>query len=124
MLRRPPRSTRTATLFPYTTRFRSDEREEDIDTLGGLLFTLAVRVPDRGDLVEHPPSGITFEVLEADPRRVKRVRVRDATAAAVAAAEDPGRCRRPALSSGALLVGNDCVGPCGSRWSRYQYKKQ
>src|SRR3546814_1211766 len=68
-----------------------DEREEDIDTLGGLLFTLAGRVPDRGELVEHPPSGITFEVLEADPRRVQRVRVRDATARAVAAAEDPDR---------------------------------
>jgi CBS domain containing-hemolysin-like protein len=57
-----------------------EEREEDIDTLGGLLFTLAGRVPDRGELVEHPPSGITFEILEADPRRVKRVRVRNATA--------------------------------------------
>jgi CBS domain containing-hemolysin-like protein len=54
-----------------------EEREEDIDTLGGLLFTLAGRVPDRGELVEHPPSGITFEILEADPRRVKRLRVRN-----------------------------------------------
>src|SRR3546814_20819619 len=68
-----------------------DEREEDMDTRGGLLFTLAGRVPDRGELVEHPPSGITFEVLEADPRRVKRVRVRAAPARAVAAAEDPER---------------------------------
>jgi len=57
-----------------------EERDEDIDTLGGLLFTLAGRVPDRGELVEHPPSGITFEILEADPRRVKRVRVRNITA--------------------------------------------
>ena len=54
------------------------EREEDIDTLGGLLFSLAGRVPDRGELVKHPHSGISFEVLEADPRRVKRVRVRGA----------------------------------------------
>jgi CBS domain containing-hemolysin-like protein len=69
-----------------------EEREEDIDTLGGLLFTLAGRVPDRGELVEHPPSGITFEVLEADPRRVKRLRVRNVTARALpAAAEDRGR---------------------------------
>jgi Mg2+/Co2+ transporter CorC len=37
-------------------------------------------VPDRGELVEHPPSGITFEVLEADPRRVKRLRVRNVAA--------------------------------------------
>src|SRR3546814_753691 len=66
-----------------------EEREEDIDTLGGLLFTLAGRVPDRGELVDHPPSGITFEVLEADPRRVKRLRVRNVTAQPVAtAAED------------------------------------
>ncbi|WP_193366682.1 hemolysin family protein [Pelagibius marinus] len=56
-----------------------EEREEDIDTLGGLLFSLAGRVPDRGELVKHPPSGITFEVLEADPRRVKRLRLRNVT---------------------------------------------
>src|SRR3546814_118118 len=65
-----------------------EEREEDIDTLGGLLFTLAGRVPDRGELVDHPPSGITFEVLEADPRRVKRLRVRNVTAQPVATAAD------------------------------------
>ncbi len=56
-----------------------EEREEDIDTLGGLLFSLAGRVPDRGELVKHPHSGISFEVLEADPRRVKRLRVRSVT---------------------------------------------
>ena len=54
-----------------------EEREEDIDTLGGLLFSLAGRVPSRGELVEHPDSGISFEVLEADPRRVKRLRLRN-----------------------------------------------
>ena len=70
----------------------AEEREEDIDTLGGLLFTLAGRVPDRGELVEHPPSGITFEVLEADPRRVKRLRVRNIAAYPVeAVAEDRRR---------------------------------
>jgi hemolysin (HlyC) family protein len=69
-----------------------EEREEDIDTLGGLLFSLAGRVPDRGELVEHPPSGITFEVLEADPRRVKRLRVRNAVARPAAADDSgPGR---------------------------------
>ena len=54
-----------------------EERDEDIDTLGGLVFSLADRVPTRGELIHHEASGITFEVLEADPRRVKRVRVRD-----------------------------------------------
>ncbi|HJO68232.1 MAG TPA: hemolysin family protein, partial [Rhodospirillales bacterium] len=52
-----------------------DERE-DIDTLGGLIFSLAGHVPIRGELVGHP-SGLEFEVLEADPRRIKRLRVRN-----------------------------------------------
>ena len=52
-----------------------EEREEDIDTLGGFIFSLAGRVPTRGELIEHPQSGVCFEVLEADPRRVKRLRV-------------------------------------------------
>ena len=53
-----------------------DERDEDIDTLGGLVFTLAGRVPIRGELIAHEPSGLEFEVLEADPRRIKRIRLR------------------------------------------------
>jgi len=53
------------------------EREEDIDTLGGLVAALAGRVPTRGELLVHPPSGISFEVIQADPRRVKRLRVRN-----------------------------------------------
>ena len=51
------------------------EAEEEVDTLGGLVFTLAGRVPQRGEVIEHP-SGLSFEVLDADPRRVKRLRVR------------------------------------------------
>ena len=53
-----------------------DEREEDIDTLGGLLFTLTGRIPTRGELVVHEPSGVEFEILDADPRRIKRLRAR------------------------------------------------
>jgi len=53
-----------------------DEAREDIDTIGGLLFLLAGRVPARGELIRHE-SGIVFEVMEADSRRVKRVRVRN-----------------------------------------------
>ena len=51
------------------------ERGEDIDTLGGLVAHLTGRVPTRGELVVHKASGIEFEVLDADPRRVKRLRV-------------------------------------------------
>lgn len=54
----------------------SDEEREDIDTLGGLVFNLVGRVPSRGELVAHP-SGIEFEVLDGDPRRLKRLRVRN-----------------------------------------------
>lgn len=56
-----------------------DEREADIDTVGGLVFTLAGRVPARGEVVSHP-SGIEFRVLDADARRIRRLRVRRTTA--------------------------------------------
>ena len=52
----------------------SAEQEEEIDTLGGLVFALVGHVPARGELVAHP-SGIEFEVLDADARRVKRLRI-------------------------------------------------
>lgn len=48
---------------------------EEIDTLGGLVFMLAGRVPARGEVIPHP-EGPEFEVIEADPRRIKRLRVR------------------------------------------------
>ena len=52
----------------------TDEQEEDIDTLGGVVFSITGRIPSRGELVHHP-SGIEFEVLDADPRRIKRLRI-------------------------------------------------
>lgn len=52
-----------------------DIDEEDIDTLGGLVFMLSGRVPTRGEVVSHP-DGFEFEVVDADPRRIKRLRVR------------------------------------------------
>jgi CBS domain containing-hemolysin-like protein len=59
------------------------EDEEDIDTLGGLVFALVGRVPARGELVRHP-AGLEFEVLDADPRRVKKLRVHAPRAGATA----------------------------------------
>jgi len=50
------------------------DEEEDIDTLGGLMFALLGRVPARGELVRHP-SGLELEVLEADARRLKKVKI-------------------------------------------------
>lgn len=52
-----------------------DVDDEDIDTLGGLVFMLSGRVPVRGEVIEHP-NGTEFEVVDADPRRIKRLRVR------------------------------------------------
>jgi len=52
------------------------ERAAYIDTLGGLVVSLAGRVPSRGELVTHP-SGIAFEVIDADPRRIRRLRLRN-----------------------------------------------
>ena len=51
---------------------------EDIDTAAGLVTALAGRVPQRGEVIVHP-AGYDFEVTDADPRRVKRLRVRPAT---------------------------------------------
>jgi magnesium and cobalt transporter len=63
-----------------------EERHADIDTVGGLVFTLAGRVPARGEVIGHP-SGIEFRILDADARRIRRVRVRRTPAAAAEAAE-------------------------------------
>ena len=62
-----------------------DERDADIETVGGLVFTLAGRVPAKGEVISHP-SGIEFRVLDADPRRIRRLRVRRAGQQAAAAA--------------------------------------
>jgi magnesium and cobalt transporter len=51
-----------------------DIDEEEIETLGGLVFMLAGRVPVRGEVIEHP-AGVEFEIIDADARRVKRMRV-------------------------------------------------
>src|SRR5579864_24999 len=62
------------------TVLRHNGDHEEVDTLGGLVFTLAGRVPRRGEVISHP-GGLEFEVLDADPRRIKRLRVRGLPAA-------------------------------------------
>lgn len=51
-----------------------DEDESDVDTIGGLVFSILGRVPARGELIRHA-TGVEFEVLDADPRRVKKVKI-------------------------------------------------
>jgi CBS domain containing-hemolysin-like protein len=53
----------------------TEDLEEEIDTVGGLVATLAGRVPQRGEVISHP-GGFEFEVTDADPRRIKHVRIR------------------------------------------------
>jgi len=88
----------------FAVRLRDADAEEDIDTLGGLVFMLAGRVPSRGETISHP-DGISFEVLDADPRRVKRLRVRGLPRAAPPAAASPSH--RPADASAQITRGDD-----------------
>ena len=53
----------------------SDEIDEEINTIGGLVFILAGRVPQRGELVFHP-LGFEIEIRDADARKIKKVRLR------------------------------------------------
>ena len=66
-------------------RLRPSGEQEEVDTLGGLVSSLAGRVPKRGEVIAHP-SGIEFEVLDADPRKIKRLRVRRSPDAATGGA--------------------------------------
>ena len=66
-------------------RLRPSGEQEEVDTLGGLVSSLAGRVPTRGEVIPHP-SGIEFEVLDADPRKIKRLRVRRSPDAATGGA--------------------------------------
>lgn len=58
----------------YGRDFATADEEDEADTLGGLVFSLAGRVPERGEIIYHP-DGIEFEVIDADPRRVKKLRI-------------------------------------------------
>ena len=59
-------------------RIMTVDEAEEVDTLGGLVFANLGRVPVRGEIIRHVNSGLEFEILDADPRRVKKLRI-DAT---------------------------------------------
>jgi CBS domain containing-hemolysin-like protein len=56
-------------------RIMTEDESEEVDTLGGLVFATLGRVPVRGEIIRHANSGLEFEVLDADPRRVKKLRI-------------------------------------------------
>lgn len=53
----------------------TDSERDEVETLGGLAFTIAGRIPGLGEILKHS-SGLRFEILEADPRRIYKVRIR------------------------------------------------
>ncbi len=65
-------------------RLAPPDLDEEIDTVAGLVTTLAGRVPQRGEVIAHP-DGYELQILDADPRRVKRVRFRPAAPVATPA---------------------------------------
>ena len=54
----------------------NEEEKEEIDTLGGLVFDIANRIPARGEIITHS-SGMVFEILEADQRRIHTIKIRN-----------------------------------------------
>jgi len=65
-----------------------EDLDEEIETAAGLVTTLAGRVPQRGEVIAHP-AGFEIEVLDADPRRVKRIRMRPAPPASATGPDAP-----------------------------------
>lgn len=82
MIERPDGSVEASARTPiedFEGRFGSvlsAEEREEFDTLGGLVFSIAGRVPLRGEIIRHA-SGLEFEVIEGDPRRIRRLRIRN-----------------------------------------------
>src|SRR3546814_14359565 len=109
MIRRPPRSTRTDTLFPYTTLFRSTTATGHLAVVAGdaapvaLAFRCALPVQD-------PDSGDTYVYLVPDEGFSALVRLHD-------------RLYSGTLRSAERRVGKECVSTCRSRWTPYHYNK-
>src|SRR3546814_15361252 len=127
MIRRPPRSTRTDTLFPYTTLFRSLGYAETQDIIGQTLHGedwTTLRIPKQ---VAAAGSWLQNEVLEDNPF-IKPWMVEQSDAYYVL---DTSRARElldwspdHALRSEERRVGKECVSTCRSRWSPFHSKKK
>lgn len=82
MIERPDGSVLADARFPIEDfeerygRILSEEEREDVDTLGGLVTYEAGRMPARGEVIKHD-NGMEFEIVDADPRRIMRVRIRN-----------------------------------------------
>lgn len=65
---------RLETLSEYLPAGLYEDRDPEIDTLGGLIIDMAGRIPNKTEMIEHP-SGITFKILERDARCVRKVQI-------------------------------------------------
>jgi len=63
-------------LDEFLLSIRNEDLNDEIDTLGGFIISIAGRVPVKGEVIRYSPSGLKFEILEADPRKVKLVKIR------------------------------------------------
>jgi magnesium and cobalt transporter len=82
------------------------ERESDIDTVGGLVFSLAGHVPTRGEVVSHE-SGLQFRIMDSDPRHIRRLRVRRPVVTPAPSGADPGEGSGPASGETAAEPSGD-----------------
>ena len=91
--------------------FDTGEAGEDVDTLGGYLVTQVGRLPVRGEIISGP-GDFEIEVLDADPRRVKRVRI--GTHKDRSNLRHRETRRREAANDAAQTQANDNIGPASS----------
>jgi len=61
----------------YGELFSENEENEDVDTLAGLIINIAGHMPTRGEIIVHQASGVEFYIIDADPRKILRVRIRN-----------------------------------------------
>src|SRR3546814_13650565 len=120
MLRRPPRSTRTDTLFPYTTLFRSllAIHKSGLRAGDGLVLYFAGIDNCRFKRPVVPGDQLTFDIeLLKHKRDLWKFK-------ACARVGDEVSCEAELLRSEERRVGQECVSTCRSRWSPYHYKQK
>src|SRR3546814_20677109 len=123
MIRRPPRSTRTDTLFPYTTLFRSADGELAPGQLVDLLLQLAAAL---GEVVGHAPEGVAVDLDPGQPH-LREHRDQPTLYGLIDRPETIGDKTRPQHLVEARQVdssvGKECVSRVMYRRSAYSYKK-
>src|SRR3546814_20070287 len=111
MIRRPPRSTRTDTLFPYTTLFRSICECLDENGRAHHAFAPATIAAHSASSITFMPNSAAFLSFDPAPG--------PATTKSVLAETDPAALA-PNCRSEERRVGKECVSTCRSRWCPYQ----